>query len=555
MQAAPTSSGPDNGAGRQAHGLFVAAAILFLVSIALAYVPGLATVPPIDRDEPRYTQATKQMIETGDYVRIRFQEAPRHKKPIGIHWLQAGAVAASGDGAAAPLWVYRLPSLVGAIAAMLLAAWVARAFLPLGPALTVGAFLGATIIMGVEARLAKTDAVLLATVLAMQGALARVWLHKAKTWAMPVLFWVALALGVLVKGPIAPMVAVLTILTLSIVSDRSLLARLRPLIGVPILLAIVLPWFVAIYMATDGAFFAAALGRDFLGKAATGQEGHGAPPLTHLALFFAVAWPLAPFALSAVWKIWKRREPVFLFAFAWVVPSWIVFEIVPTKLPHYTLPVVPGIALATVAALALALPPLALRRVSAFLLAVIPVALVVVIPAGYLSFDAPLPYAAIALALVAAIAAVLAAMAIWRGVPLLSPRVLAPALAAAIIAQSAVWGIALPHLAPVWVSPRLVETARAAAGCENARLISIGFNEPSMIFLAGTDTGLLSPEEAVKEVGDGCAIIASRARSVPEVEAEAARQGVRLERVGVVEGFNISKGDPVELSLFRPLRP
>ncbi|WP_108663272.1 ArnT family glycosyltransferase [Acuticoccus kandeliae] len=545
--AAQTPSAP-----QRAHGLLVAAALLFLAAIALSYLPGIASVPPIDRDEPRYTQATKQMVETGDYVRIRFQEAPRHKKPIGIHWLQAGAVALSGDGAAAPLWVYRIPSFLGATAAMLLTAWAARAFLPLGAALTVGALLGATIIMGVEARLAKTDAVLLATVVAMQGALARVWLAERKSWAMPILFWVALSCGILVKGPIAPMVAALTIIVLAIASGRQLLGRLRVLPGIVILAAICLPWFLAIYFATDGAFFEAALGRDFLGKAATGQEGHGAPPLAHLATFFAVGWPLAPLALAAAWKIWKRRGPAFLFAFAWVVPSWIVFELVPTKLPHYTLPLVPGIALATVAALSEVAPTRLLRRLAAVLLAAIPVALVAVIPGLYIVFGAPVPWVAVALAIVAAVAALTAARAIWQGAPLLSPSVIAPALAGAIIAQATVWGIALPGLSPIWVSPRLVAAAEANAGCENPRLISIGFNEPSMIFLAGTDTGLLSPEEAVKEVQEGCAIIASRARFVPEVEAAAAAAGLTLETAGVVDGFNISKGDPVSLTLFRP---
>ncbi len=88
-------------------------------------------MPPLDRDEPRYTQATKQMVETGDYVRIRFQDAPRHKKPIGIHWLQAAAVWLSGDGADAPLWVYRMPSLLRRDRRpSLLTVWTARAFLP-----------------------------------------------------------------------------------------------------------------------------------------------------------------------------------------------------------------------------------------------------------------------------------------------------------------------------------------------------------------------------------------------------------------------------------------
>ena len=52
----------------------------------------MATMPPTDRDEASFAQATKQMIETGDYLDIRLQDKPRYQKPIGIYWLQAAAV-------------------------------------------------------------------------------------------------------------------------------------------------------------------------------------------------------------------------------------------------------------------------------------------------------------------------------------------------------------------------------------------------------------------------------------------------------------------------------
>ena len=62
------------------------------MSALLAFLPGFFQIPPIDRDEARFAQATKQMIETGDYVDIRFQDEVRYKKPVGIYWLQAGVV-------------------------------------------------------------------------------------------------------------------------------------------------------------------------------------------------------------------------------------------------------------------------------------------------------------------------------------------------------------------------------------------------------------------------------------------------------------------------------
>src|SRR4030088_2462605 len=84
------------------------------------YVPGLAAIPPLDRDEARFAQATRQMLETGDFIRIRFQDEARNKKPVGIYWLQAGAVAAFSTPESPEIWPYRLPSVLAATAAVLL---------------------------------------------------------------------------------------------------------------------------------------------------------------------------------------------------------------------------------------------------------------------------------------------------------------------------------------------------------------------------------------------------------------------------------------------------
>src|SRR5215468_4716583 len=97
-----------------------AAAVLALVSL-IAFLPGIFQIPPVDRDEAYFAQATKQMIETGDYVDIRYQDDVRYRKPVGIYWLQAAVVnTASALGlpnAHTSIWLYRLPSLIGAIGA------------------------------------------------------------------------------------------------------------------------------------------------------------------------------------------------------------------------------------------------------------------------------------------------------------------------------------------------------------------------------------------------------------------------------------------------------
>jgi hypothetical protein len=108
------------------------ATAFLLLCAMLFFLPGFFTIPPIDRDEARFAQATKQMVESGDFVDIRFQDDVRYKKPVGIYWMQAAAVqTASALGLARPqvrIWIYRVPSLIGAIGAVLLTYWTALAF-------------------------------------------------------------------------------------------------------------------------------------------------------------------------------------------------------------------------------------------------------------------------------------------------------------------------------------------------------------------------------------------------------------------------------------------
>lgn len=140
-------------------------AVVFLILVgALFFLPGFFTIPPVDRDEPRFAQATKQMVETGDFVDIRYQDEVRYKKPVGIYWLQAAAVeGASALGlprAQVRIWLYRVPSLLGAIGAVLLTYWTALTFVTRRGAVLAALMLCSCVLLGVEARLAKTDAYL-----------------------------------------------------------------------------------------------------------------------------------------------------------------------------------------------------------------------------------------------------------------------------------------------------------------------------------------------------------------------------------------------------------
>ena len=231
------------------------AAAVLLAAALLSFLPGFFAIPPIDRDEARFAQATKQMVESGDYVDIRFQDEVRYKKPVGIYWLQAGVVKTASvlglRDALTTIWLYRVPSLIGAIGAVLLTYWTALAFVSRRAALLAGLMMASSMMLGVERLIAKTDAVLLLTVVAAMGALARAYLPEQRerldaisAWKVAALFWSALAAGVLLKGPLILMLVALTVITLVAV-DRSWrwLAALKPLAGVLWFTLLVLPWF------------------------------------------------------------------------------------------------------------------------------------------------------------------------------------------------------------------------------------------------------------------------------------------------------------------------
>ncbi|HAA04902.1 MAG TPA: glycosyltransferase family 39 protein, partial [Syntrophobacteraceae bacterium] len=330
--------------------------LVVLVCLAL-YGSGITRLPPVDRDESRFAQASRQMLESGDLVRIQFQDQPRHKKPIGIYWMQAASAAIFGPSDHRPIWPYRIPSLLGALLAVLLTIRCGGVLFDKTTAHTAGLLLAGCLILTMEAHLATTDAVLLASVVATQSALGRCYLQTrrgdAVTAGTAFAFWATQGLGWLLKGPVITLVSGLTICALCI-ADRRIrwLKALRPSWGPLLMVAMLCPWALAIQQATQGAFFQEAVRSDLLPKLMGGQESHGFPPGYFLLLMPLTFWPASLFSGLALHQAWKYRgEAAVRFCVAWCLPTWLAFEMIPTKLPHYILPAYPALALLTARAL------------------------------------------------------------------------------------------------------------------------------------------------------------------------------------------------------------
>jgi len=560
MRAAPTilkDLGAPLGFATASH----ARAVAFLVALSLiAFLPGFFNVPPIDRDEARFAQATKQMIESGDYIDIRYQNEVRYKKPVGIYWLQAGVVnlaeTAGFPQARVTIWLYRIPSLLGAIGAVLLTYWAALAFVSRRMAYLAGLMMATSVLLTVEARLAKTDAALLACCVAAMAVMARAYLTQSTgrdiRWGQAAVLWTALAAGILLKGPLILMVVGLAAASLSIV-DRSArwLMLLRPLVGVLWLLILVLPWFVAIMARAGDSFFQESVGQDLLAKVFQGQETHGAPPGYYLLLFWLTFWPAAPLAAMAAPAVWRqRREPPVRFLLAWIVPSWIVFELVVTKLPHYVLPLYPAVAILIALEIerrALSENPHLVRFnvMWPIFAAALPAAVVIALiylrgQFGWLAW----PFVALS--------AIFGFYA-WRLYDVEgAERSFVRASIAALCMYIGVLGVAVPLMRPIFPSRSLTELI-ANSGCVNPVVASAGFHEPSLVFLAGTRTRLVDGASAAEVLRQGdCRLAVIESRHDRAFAQRAERIGLRYSLRGRLDNsFNINGGKPISFAIYR----
>jgi hypothetical protein len=326
--------------------------------------------------------------------------------------------------------------------------------------------------------------------------------------------------------------------------------------------AIVAPWFIAIGLATHGRFFVEAVGGDMGRKVAGGDEGHGVPFGAHLLLLPILSFPIAiglPAAARLMWR--AARAPradegnaTFRFLIAWAAPIWLVFEVLPTKLVHYPLPAYPAIALMAGAGLA------ALYRESWTRTRLVGAALMLLAGAvltglcGYLATLAPGDHAAdlrratqTAIGL-GAIFVVALAIFVFTRKPAGAIAALVAALAFVFITRQHI----LPSARTVLVSQQASFALRRAdlhplQHPQAPRLLSVGYEEPSFVFMTRTDTLLAHGADAANAAINGeAAIVEDRERAAFDT-ALTARKLAFAPIGGAIDGLDYSNGDNVRL--------
>ena len=592
----------------------LSAAVVTLLA-ACAYLVGIRAVPVTDRDEPRFAQASRQMAEgegLADWIVPRVGEEIRLKKPPLVYWAQAPTVLAltGGDPSRDAIWMYRLPSAIAAWLAGLVTLRLGRRMFGGNVGLLAACLLVVSPVLAVDAHMARADEVLLLTTSLAMALLWRLWsAHRADREArggLPVAlaaaFWLAVGLGILAKGPITPFVAGSCALVCTAARrDWRFLWRLRPFTGIVVLAALALPWFALVARELGIEALEAAFRREVLDRAREGAEGNGAPPgyylLTIMAFFFPGALLLAlgferlvrrAFAArhAAGTPLLARMRARFgstrgrdaeIFLLGWIVPTWIAFEFVATKLPHYLLPVYPALAL-MVARLALgglrALPKPINAGDRATFAAWMAVGAILSLAGGALALwlamsgrtatgptwppvESP-GTLGLVLGSVAAIAAVVLTFRGFRAAVAGGfVRALVLGTVATVLAEMALFGAFVPSLGWVWNTPRIVgamvaDSGRTPADADFPRIAGVGYQEDSLLWttrarldrfgdrIDGSNRAAL---HAWCDANPGGYLL------IPREDVEEFR--VRGEIVAELEGFNYSDGDPVRHVLVR----
>ncbi|MFN2509013.1 MAG: ArnT family glycosyltransferase [Chthoniobacterales bacterium] len=329
----------------------------------LFHVAGTWTLPLIDRDEPRFAEASREMLERGDYVIPYFNNRYRFDKPPLTYWCQTVSYRLFGENDFAA----RFPSTIAAsLTALLLLAWGRR----LGSerlgwwAAIIFTLCAQTFVHG-KAAVADMWLVLFMTAAHWAGYellrdRLRTGEHRTSNAqaARPKVCWwwifyIALALAFLAKGPIGWMPLLTVAATRLFLADAQLNRRFLFFTGGLCTLSIVALWGIPALARTNGEFFDIGIGRHVLERSVVAMEGHGANSvwsyLSTLPFYFALVFlSFFPWSFKLPWltrTLWRRRDPLDNYLVVGIAIFFVMFTLIKTKLPHYTLPAFPLLAL------------------------------------------------------------------------------------------------------------------------------------------------------------------------------------------------------------------
>jgi len=311
---------------------------------------GTWILPLIDRDEPRFSEASREMRERGDWILPTFNNAPRYDKPPLTYWFQIAFYKLFGEN---DLAARAHSALFTALTALVVYGFGTRLYGPrAGWCAAVAFTLALQVMVQAKAAVADMPMVFFVALAAWAGweLLTAPTNISTKGWWW--IFYLALALGFLAKGPIAwlPIGGIL------IYAWRKGIPCVNGFMkfhyGIPLVLVVVGLWGIPALIKTHGEFFHVGIGKHVIERSFSPMEGHGGSgALSYIAMLpfyfltvFPSFLPWSIFSKSLFQRLRAQRTDAELYLLCNILLTFVIFTLVKTKLPHYTLPAFPLLA-------------------------------------------------------------------------------------------------------------------------------------------------------------------------------------------------------------------
>ncbi|MGJ7916311.1 ArnT family glycosyltransferase [Massilia sp. LXY-6] len=308
--------------------------LLLAGAVFLGLFFGLGAVPLFDVDEGAFGEATREMLERGDYVSTWLNGQARYDKPILIYWLQAASVHLLGLDE----FALRLPSALASAAWIAAILAFARRFLDRGTAYAAAFIAAGSAGLTVIGRGAIADALLNLFLALSMFDIIRYAMNPRPAWRRRAFLWIGL--GLLAKGPVALLVpGAASLLAFSLQGRAADWWRaVRDPAGWAILLAVALPWYLLEYERRGDAFLAGFFLRHNVERVLAPLQGHGGSPLYYLPAILVLLLPYTGLFLRTLTGLRRMNAaPLDTFLWCWFLFVLVFFSLAATKLPHYLL--------------------------------------------------------------------------------------------------------------------------------------------------------------------------------------------------------------------------
>jgi 4-amino-4-deoxy-L-arabinose transferase-like glycosyltransferase len=325
------------------------AQFVVLAAVALPYFIHLGTSSLWDANEAFYAETPREMLESGDYIAPRFNHQLRPQKPPLTYWLVLASYKLFGVSE----FAVRLPGALAALGVIVFTWGIGRVLFSPFSGTLAAVMIGTTPRFFILARKLPIDILLLFWLTGAAYFLVRALRRPSPSWKSWAPFYLFLGCGFLTKGPVAWVLPGASLALWLVLTRRftSSLRRLRPLMGLVLLAATVLPWYALIYRSLGRDYIASFFLKDNLGRFATQSFGPMRGPFYYVPTFFADCFPWSILAVAAAFYLWSERTHLrqagafqYGFPLVWCAFVFLFFTLSKNKQEHYIAPMYPLLA-------------------------------------------------------------------------------------------------------------------------------------------------------------------------------------------------------------------